>query len=254
MSDKRETKEKPLIILQNAENYPTWKSYTISLLQQQSCDWAIKRRPQSTLDSVWAGFIEDGFDAADVRTNMLVSSLRDEKKDYLIAPTKSAGIIKELVDENLQPLLSGKTAQDMWAILEARFQHISPMSVIRVFSDAFTIKLSECKDVLEYISRYQIAFVKIMSLITKNGLMSQKTVEMTLQGNLLRHLGKENSALVSGIETEWKEETTNFSDTILRLMRHAEINKENAQDVAENTKVLTIITQRALKGTCTTPE
>lgn len=123
MFDKRETQDKPLIILQNAEDYPTWKSYTISRLQQQSCDWAITGRPQPTLDSVRAGLIEDGFDAADLRTNMLVSALRDEKKDHLIALTKSAGIIKELVDKNLHPLLNGKTAQEMWAILEARFHH-----------------------------------------------------------------------------------------------------------------------------------
>ncbi len=137
------------------------------------------------MDSVRAGLIKDGFDAVDLRTNMLVSALRDEKKDHLIALTKSAGIIKELVDKNLHPLLNGKKVQEMWAILEARFHHISPMSVMRVFSDACTIKLSECKDVLEYTSRYQIAFDKITSLITENGCMSQKTVEMTLQGNLL---------------------------------------------------------------------
>lgn len=102
MSDKRDTQDKPLIILQSAEDYPTWKSYTISRLQQQSCDWTIKGRPQPTLESVRNGLIEDGFDVADLPTNMLVAALRDEKKDHLIALTKSAGIIKELVDKNLQ--------------------------------------------------------------------------------------------------------------------------------------------------------
>ena len=128
------------------------------------------------------------------------------------------------------------------------------MSVIRVFSDACTIKLSECKYVLEYTSRYQIAFDKITSLTIENGLMSQKTVEMTLQGNLLGHLGKNHSALDSAIETEWKKETTNFSDTILRVIRHAEINKGNAKDVAGNTKTLATVTQRASKWTSTTHE
>ena len=128
------------------------------------------------------------------------------------------------------------------------------MSVIRVFSDACTIKLSECKDVFEYLSRYQIAIDKITSLIIENGWMSRKTVEITLQGNLLWHLGKDYSALVSAIDTEWKEETTNFFDTILRVIRHAEINNKNAQDVAGNTKVLATVTQRAPKRTCTTPE
>ncbi len=116
---------------------------------------------------------------------MLISALRDEKKVHLIPPTRSAGIIKELVDKNLHPLLNGKTAQEMWAILEARFHHISPISIIGVFSDACIIKLSGCKNVREYTSRYQITFDKITSLITENGWMSQKTVEITLQRNLL---------------------------------------------------------------------
>lgn len=50
MSDKREAQDKPLITLRNAEDYPTWKSYTISRLQQQSCDWAITERPQPNLE------------------------------------------------------------------------------------------------------------------------------------------------------------------------------------------------------------
>lgn len=128
------------------------------------------------------------------------------------------------------------------------------MSVIRVFSDAYTIKLSECKDVLEYTSRYQIAFDKITSLITKNGWMSRKTIEMALQSNLLQHLSKDYSALVSAIETEWKEETINLSDMILRVIRHTGINKGNANNMAGNTKVLATVTQRASKGTWTTPE
>lgn len=153
MSDRRDVQEKPLIILKSAEDYPTWKSYTISRLQQQNCDWAISGKAQPNLDSVRAILIEDGFAAADLRPSTLVSALRDEKKDYLTALTKSAGLIKELVDKSLHPLLHGKTAQEMWTILADRFHHISPMSVTRIFSDACSVKLSECKDVIDYTSR-----------------------------------------------------------------------------------------------------
>lgn len=118
MSDKREVQEKPLIILRNAEDYPTWKSYTVSRLQQQNCDWAITGRPQPNLDSVRATLIEDGFAAADVRPSSLVSALRDEKKNHFIALTKSAGLILELVDKSLQPLLNNKSAAEMWVILK----------------------------------------------------------------------------------------------------------------------------------------
>lgn len=76
-----------------------------------------------------------------------------------------------------------------------------------------------------------------------------------LQGSFLRHLGQNYSALVSAIKTEWTEDTTNLSDTILRVICHAEIQKRNALDnAAEPPKVMVINTQRAPKGTCITPK
>ena len=165
MSDRRETQEKPLIILRSAEDYSTWKTYTISRLQQHNCSWAIVGRPQPNLESVRTTLIEDGFAAENLRPSILASVLRKEKKDFLTALSKSAGFIKELIDKSLQPLLSKKSAAEMWTILENRFQYISPMSVIRIFLDACAIKLSDCNDVIDYTSRYQIVFDKLLSLL-----------------------------------------------------------------------------------------
>lgn len=260
ISDRRDTQDKPLIILRNAEDYPTWKPYAINRLQQQSCDWAITGRPQPNLDSVRAALIEDGFAAADLRPSTLVSALRDEKKDHLIALTKSAGLIKELVDKILHPLLSNKSTAEMWTLLKNRFQHISPISVTRTFAEVLNTKLSDCKVIVEYTSRYQVAFDKILSLLNNDSWMFKKTVEMTLQDSLLRHLGKDCSALVSAIKTTWTDETTDLQDTIFWVIRHAEINKDNDQDIAGNasssTNALTVKTQRehAPRGTCTTQE
>ncbi len=85
---------------------------------------------------------------------MLVAALRDEKKDYHVGLIKSAGLIRELVDKTIHPLLNDKSAAQMWTFLENRFQHISPMSVTRIFSKAYNIKLSDCKDVMDYTDRY----------------------------------------------------------------------------------------------------
>ena len=246
MSDRREVQEKPLIILRNAEDYPTWKSYTVSRLQQQSCDWAITGRPQPNLESVRATLIEDGFAAADLRPSTLVSALRDEKKDHLTALTKSAGLIKELVNKSLHPLFNNKTAAEMWTILEDCFQYIYLMSVIYIFSDACNVKLLDSKDVVNYTSRYQIAFDKILGLINENedSWISKKTIEMTFQGNLIRHLGKDYSALVLVIETTCKEETTDLADTILRIIRHSEINKRNEKNTADNVNALVVGAQQ----------
>lgn len=78
-----------------------------------------------------------------------MAALRDEKKDHLIVLTKSAGLIKELVDKSLHPL--HKSAAEMWTILENEFQHISPMSVTRIFMDACSVRLSDYKDVIDQI-------------------------------------------------------------------------------------------------------
>lgn len=39
------------------------------------------------------------------------------------------------------------------------------MNVIRIFLDAYTVKLLDYNDVINYISRYQIAFDKLLSLL-----------------------------------------------------------------------------------------
>ena len=57
------------------------------------------------------------------------------------------------------------------------------MSVICIFSNACNVKLLDCKDVVNYTSRYHIAFDKILNLINKNedSWISKKTIKMTLQ-------------------------------------------------------------------------
>lgn len=53
----------------------------------------------------------------------------------------------------------------MWKILKDNFQHILPMGINQVVVDACNIKLSECKNVVNHISYYQIAFDKPTSII-----------------------------------------------------------------------------------------
>lgn len=46
----------------------------------------------------------------DLRPATLVAALKDEKKDYHVDFTKSAGLIGELVDKTIYPLLNNKSA------------------------------------------------------------------------------------------------------------------------------------------------
>ncbi len=133
------------------------------------------------------------------------------------------------------------------------------MTVTCIFSDACNMKLSDCRKITDYTSRYQIAYDKIFSLIGENSMwISKKTIELTLQRNLFRYLGKDYLALVTTIKTKWKEKTISLFDTVLRVDRYAEINKGNERDMANNASfnAFTIGAQRerASCGTCTNQE
>ena len=86
--------------------------------------------------------------------------------------------------------------------------------------------------------------------------MHAQTAEMMLQANMLQNLGSEYSALVSAIQTEWKEENTNLSDTILRVIRYEKFIKQTdaGEDKSQEAKALLTGVHRAPKRTCTTPE
>lgn len=187
-----------------------------------------------------------------LRPAMLVTALRDEKKDYHVGFTKSVGLIKKLVDKTIYPFLNNKNAALMWTFLENKFQHISRMSIMRIFREACNIKFSDCKDVMDYTGCYQAAFDKIQSLITKGLWISKKTIQIALQRSLFRHLEKDYSVLVSAIETVWKNKTTNLSDTILRVTRYTKINKGNKEDSIPNAKILAVNIYRVPKRTCIT--
>lgn len=198
----------------------------------------------------------DGFAQADLRPSTLVSALRDEKKDHLSGLGKAASTIKDYVNASLHPILEGKTPPEMWTILEGRFHHISPMSIVAALTDGCIRKLSEYKNVVDYTNSYQLTLDKVASLTKAGSHMHLETAEMMLQANMLRNLGSEYSALVSAIQTEWKEENTNLSDTILRVIRYEKFIKETTVggDKSQDTKALATGIHRAPKGTCTTPE
>lgn len=89
-----------------------------------------------------------------LRLSILVSALKDKKKDHFIFLIKSASLTLKLVDKNLYPLLGNKTVAKMWTFLENRFQYISSMSVTCTFVGVLNIKFSDYKNIVEYTSQY----------------------------------------------------------------------------------------------------
>lgn len=130
------------------------------------------------------------------------------------------------------------------------------MSIVAALTDGCIRKLSEYKNVVDYTSSYQLTLDKVASLTKIGSHMHLETAEMMLQANMLRNLGSKYSAFVSAIQTEWKEENTNLSDTILRVIRYEKFIKETTVggDKSQETKALSTGIHRAPKGTCTTPE
>lgn len=96
---------------------------------------------------------------------MLTSAMRKEKKNFLAVLSKSAGLIKKLVDKSLYLLFSKKSVAKMWIIFENKFQHIFSISVTRIFLNAYTIRLSNCTNIINYTIRYQITFEKLLGLL-----------------------------------------------------------------------------------------
>lgn len=86
-------------------------------------------------------------------------------------------------------------------MLENKFQYIFPISVTRIFLDICSVRLSECNEVVDYTSRYQIEFDKLISPLNDDLWMLKKTIKLKLQGSLPRHFDKDYVARVLVIKT-----------------------------------------------------
>ena len=120
----------------------------------------------------------------------------------------------------------------------------------RIFLDTCVVKLLDYNNVINYTNYYQIAFDKLLSFLNIKSWISKKTIKMTLQKNLLRYLKKNYIALVLAIEINWKDKITDLANTILRVIRPTEINKNTNKDNSD-VKVLAANIHWAPKKTCT---
>lgn len=254
MSDRRETQNKPLVILSNSADYPRWKSYAMSELRQQGCEWTVTGRERPTIESIRGKLIEKGFTNAQLKPQILINALMHDEEKYDLAMSKSAGILSKLVSDQHQPIIEGKTPEEAWNILQERFQHINPMSISRLIYEATTKKLSEFKDVHEYTSSYQAAFDKVVGLLTETSHYTRKSTEMYFQATMLMNIGSECSALVSAIQKDWKDETTNLAETVLQIIRHFEFMEGTEKDKSVLQTSTSRPTPAAPKGSCKNPE
>ena len=261
MSDRREEQEKaPRIILQGSENYTLWRSYILGELKQKNCAWAVTGKPEPTKESVRSDIIAMGFKPTEMTAQALWTALSTEIKEHRASLSKAEGIIKNSVASKHQAAIEGKEAKEMWETLQTKFQHISPMSISRLILETTKLRLSDCTDIHEYCSKYQEAYDTVCGLIPTDSEIPAKGAEVLLQAGLLTGMGNEYSGIVSMMETEWKMGNTNIAESTKKLIRFAEIRKENDQTPGQSgtPKQSALFTSkppkpsnRAPPGTCT---
>ncbi len=200
----------------------------MSELKQQGCKWTVMaKRERPTLDSIREKLMEKGFTEAQLTSQILIHTMiRDEEK-YDLVMSKATGILSKIVSDQHQPIIEGKTPEEVWSTLQQRFQHINPMSTSRLIYDATTKKLADFKDVHEYTSSYQAAFDKVVGLLTDSSHYTRQSTEVYFQATMLMNIGTKYSALVSAIQKDWKDETTNLMEIVLQIIRHFEFMEEN---------------------------
>ena len=136
--------------------------------------------------------------------------------------SKSVGILSKLVADQYQPIIEGRTLEETWNALQERFQHINPMSTSRLIHKATTKKLLDFKDIHKFTNSYQTAFDKVANLLTETTYYTWQSIEIYFQATILINIGPEYSGLVSAIQKDWKDETTNLAEAILQIIRHFE--------------------------------
>lgn len=227
----------------------------MSELRQHGCEWTVTGRERPTIESIREKLIEKGFTNAQLKPQILINALMHDEEKYDLAMSKSAGILSKLVSDQHQPIIEGKTPEEAWNTLQERFQHINPMGTSRLIYDATTKKLSDFKDVHEYTSSNQAAFDKVVGLLTETSHYTRQSTEMYFQATMLMNIGSEYSALVSAIQKDWKDETTNLAETVLQTIRHFEFMEGTTE---KGKSVFQTSTSRsapaAPKGSCKNPE
>lgn len=129
------------------------------------------------------------------------------------------------------------------------------MSTSCFIYEATTKKLSDFKNIYKYTSHYQAFFAKVSSLLTKTSAYTRKNTKTYFQATILINIGADYSALVSTIQKDWKNKTTNLAETVLQIIRHFKFMKENKK--AHNVMQIsssTIPTNRVPKGSYNNPK
>lgn len=164
--------------------------------------------------------------------------------------SKSVGILSILVANKHQPIIKGKTPEKAQKVLQERFQYINPMSISCLIYKATTKKLLDFKDVHKYTNSYQGTFDKVVDLLTEKFHYTWKNTEIYFQATMLINIGSKYLVLMSAIQKDQKDETTNFTEAVLQIIRHFKFIKDTKKGKSVLQTLTSKLTSVAPKRSC----
>lgn len=97
--------------------------------------------------------------------------MRDKEK-YDLTINKAVGIFSKLVFNQHQPIIEGKTPEEVWSTSQQK------LSTSCLIHNATRNKLVDFKDIHEYTSSYQAVFDKVVGFLIDNSHYTHKSTEM----------------------------------------------------------------------------
>ncbi len=147
--------------------------------------------------------------------------INDQEK-YDLLMTKAAGKISKLVFDQHQPIFEGKSLQVACNTLQEHFQNINPMNTTRIIYKATDKKLSNFKNLHKYTSQDPVAFDKVVALLTDISLYTLQSTKMYFQATMSINIRTDYSSLLSAIQKDWKDKTTNLAELVRQIIKHFE--------------------------------
>ena len=72
-----------------------------------------------------------------------------------------------------------------------------------------------------------MAFDKVVSFLTETSAYPRQSIEMYFQASMLMNIRTNYLALVSAIQKDWKDKTTNLAEAVIQIIRHFEFIEVN---------------------------
>ena len=238
-------------LLEKAEKYSVWASYTKGILLKNNCVGAIlETQPEITVDTIKNGPIASGFDARSLTISILIKELRDEKNQRKLESIKAMSIIHGLVAKCHYSLIDNKNAAEMWKILKDRFQDVTPMNISDIILKVSSKRMIDFETASQYCAEYEAALNNVKGLIDDEAKVDVYTVEFMLQGMMLGNASEQYSPLVAQLRRDWTHETTNLSETMKAIVAYS-ANTKNYNTLRTGTST---IRGKAPPNACTFPE